>query len=116
MSRLSELLDDYPQLEIASLGSGPLADEALTVLHEIHRLRQLREMTHKRIEALTEQIQTLKDEKALDDELVEAALRFTFRNTLRPQSDADEKLAAIQRVAFKIQQARFPGKKWDTGI
>lgn len=52
----------------------------------------------------------------LTEQLVEAALRFTFRNTLRPQADADQKLAAICRVASKIQQQRHPDKRWDTGI
>lgn len=52
----------------------------------------------------------------LTEQLVEAALRFTFRNTLRPQADADQKLAAICRIASKIQQQRHPEAKWDTGI
>lgn len=52
----------------------------------------------------------------LTEQLVEAALRFTFRNQLRSQDDADEKLDVICKIAHKIQQQRHPDKRWDTGI
>lgn len=52
----------------------------------------------------------------LTEQLVEAALRFTFRNTLRPQPDADQKLEKICAIASKIQQQRHPDKRWDTGV
>jgi hypothetical protein len=81
--------------------SGHLGEyTADSVLQEVTRLQ---EKANKPPDQLTEQ-------------LVEAALRFTFRNTLRPQADADEKLSAITRIASEIQRQWHPDKRWDTGI
>jgi hypothetical protein len=52
----------------------------------------------------------------LTQNLIDAALRWTFRNTLRPQKDADQKLDAIARAASAYQVAVHPDKQWDTGI
>ncbi len=56
------------------------------------------------------------DPDQLTEQLVEAVLRFTFRNQLRPQSEADEKLSVIVRIAHKIQKQRNADKQREKGI
>lgn len=56
----------------------------------------------------------VRDEAA--EALVTAALRWRYRNRLRPQSDADIKLAALEDAADRVQRERHPDREWDSGI
>lgn len=111
---LGQVFQDYPNLEAQAMWGDPVGEEALAICTEVARLREANVQWALRVQDLSDKLQAYAS--SLPEQIAEAAMIFTFRNTMKSQSDADAKLNRVMSLAMRLQQERHPDRKWDTPI